>query len=230
MPRNVDKFVRFANLMMNDVTYLLDESLNTISQIFNIQNEMHDSTAWAAQTPQYREERAHTLRGLERQASMNARLGSQTVELLKIFTGQTQEPFMMPEIVDRLAAMLDYNLNALAGPRCQELNVRNPQRLGWEPRSLLRDIIDIFVNLSNQEAFTKAVANDGRSYTKELFERAARIVTRRGIKTETEIAPFLSFIEQVEGAKANMEAEEDLGEVPEEYLGLLLNKRVFIRT
>lgn len=206
--------------MMNDVTYLLDESLNTISQIFHIETEMQDQTAWAAQTPQYREERVHTLRGLERQASTNARLGSETVELLKIFTGQTQEPFMMPEIVDRLAAMLDYNLHALAGPRCDGLIVRNSSKLGWEPRSLLRNIIDIFVNLSNQKAFTKAVANDGRSYSKELFERAARIAIRRGIKTETEIAPFLLFIEQVEGAKANMEAEEDLAEVPDEYLGL----------
>jgi ubiquitin conjugation factor E4 B len=206
--------------MMNDVTYLLDESLNNISQIHAIQTEMDDKAAWAAQTPQYREEKEHTLRSLERQAGMYARLGAKTVELLKVFTGQTKEPFMMPEIVDRLAAMLDYNLNALAGPRCQELKVQNPQKLGWEPRSLLRDIIDIFVNLSNQETFTNAVANDGRSYSKELFEQALRIVIRRGIKTETEMAPFQQFIQKVEEAKANMEAEEDLGEVPDEYLGL----------
>lgn len=220
--KNVDKFVRFVNLMMNDVTYLLDESVNNISQIHNIENEMKDKAAWAAQTPQHREEREQTLRGLERQASMYTRLGARTVELLKVFTGQTKEPFMMPEIVDRLAAMLDYNLNALAGPRCQELKVRNPQKLGWDPRSLLRDIIDVLVNLSDQEAFTKAVANDGRSYSKELFEQAARIAIKRGIKTETEIAPFRLFIEKVEEAKANMEAEEDLGEVPDEYLDPLM--------
>ncbi|KXN88270.1 Ubiquitin conjugation factor E4 [Leucoagaricus sp. SymC.cos] len=220
--KNVDKFVRFVNLLMNDVTYLLDESLNNISQIHTIQTEMDDKDAWAAQPPQQREEREQTLRGLERQAGMYARLGARTVELLKVFTAQTKPPFMMPEIVDRLAAMLDYNLNALAGPRCQELKVRNPQKLGWEPRSLLRDIIDIFVNLSDQEDFIKAVANDGRSYSKELFERAVDIVIRRKIKTETEIAPFHRMIQMVEEAKANMEAEEDLGEVPDEYLDPLM--------
>ncbi|KAJ3574715.1 hypothetical protein NP233_g1573 [Leucocoprinus birnbaumii] len=220
--KNVDKFVRFVNLMMNDVTYLLDESVNNISQIHNIQMEMDDKTAWAAQTPQHREEREQTLRGLERQASMYTRLGAKTVELLKVFTGQTKEPFMMPEIVDRLAAMLDYNLNALAGPRCQELKVRNAQKLGWEPRQFLRDIIDIFVNLSTQEEFIKAVANDGRSYNKELFEQATRIAIRRGIKTETEMGHFRSFIDKVEEAKANLEAEEDLGEVPDEYLDPLM--------
>lgn len=206
--------------MMNDVTYLLDESLDDITQIHTIQTEMDDKDAWAARTPQYREEREQTLRGLERQAGMYTSLGAKTVELMKIFTAETKEPFMMPEIVDRLAAMLDYNLNALAGPKCQELKVRNPEKLRWNPRVLLSDIIDVFLNLNNQEAFVKAVANDGRSYSKELFEQAAKIAIRRSIKTETEIAPFRLFIQKVEEAKANMEADEDLGEVPEEYLGM----------
>lgn len=207
--------------MMNDVTYLLDESLNDITQIHAIQTEMENKEAWAAQSPQYREEREHTLRGLERQATMYAQLGETTVELLKVFTAQTKEPFTMPEIVDRLAATLDYNLNALAGPKCQELKVRNPEKLRWNPRVLLNHIIDIFLNLSSQEAFVRAVANDGRSYSKELFEQAARIATRRNIKTETDIMPFRAFIQKVEEAKANMEAEGDLGEVPDEYLGMI---------
>lgn len=207
---------------MNDVTYLLDESLNDITQIHTIENEMLDQAAWALQPVRQREEREGTLRGLERQASMYARLGATTVDLLKLFTAETKAPFMMPEVVDRLAAMLDYNLSALAGPKCQELKVRNPERLGWEPRNLLRDIIDIFLNLSTQEEFVRAVANDGRSYSKELFERAARIATGRGIKTETDIAPFRIFIQKTEEMKANMEADEDMGDIPEEFLGKFL--------
>jgi ubiquitin conjugation factor E4 B len=89
---------------------------------------------------------------------------------------------------------------------------------------LLQNIIDVFVNLSDQDTFTRAVANDGRSYSKELFEQAARIATRRGIKTETEMVPFRLFIQKLEEAKADMEAEEDLGDVPDEYLGLFCVK------
>lgn len=33
-------------------------------------------------------------------------------------------PFLKPYIVDRLAAMMNYNLAALVGPRCTELKVR----------------------------------------------------------------------------------------------------------
>jgi len=117
---------------------------------------------------------------------------------------------------------LDYNLEALVGPRCQDLKVRELEKLKFNPRALLSDIIQVFLNLSDQPEFILAVAGDGRSYTKELFDRAADIAIRRGIKSETEIAKLRVFIEKVEEAKATLEAEEDLGEVPDEFLDPLM--------
>ncbi|KAJ3503365.1 hypothetical protein NLJ89_g8468 [Agrocybe chaxingu] len=220
--KNVDKFVRFVNLMINDVTYLLDESLSELTQIHNIQVEMEDKATWEAQTLEHRREREGTLRSLERHASSYTTLGRSTVELLKVFTAETKAPFMMPEIVDRLAAMLDYNLQALVGPKCQELKVRDPEKYKFNPRALLGDIIQVFLNLSDQPTFIQSVAGDGRSYSKELFDRAADIAIRRTIKSETEITVWRAFVEKVEEAKAAMEAEEDLGEVPDEFLDPLM--------
>ena len=109
--------------MINDVTYLLDESLSELAKIHDIQMEMKDREAFEAKPAQYRREREATLRQLERHASGYVQLGNSTVDLLKIFTGETKAPFMVPEIVDRLAAMLDYNLETLVGPRSRELIV-----------------------------------------------------------------------------------------------------------
>lgn len=208
--------------MINDVTYLMDESLSELTQIHNIQTEMDDKATWDAKPVQYRREREGTLRSLERHASSYTTLGRSTVELLKIFTAETKAPFMMPEIVDRLAAMLDYNLDALVGPRCQELKVREPEKLKFNPRVLLSDILQVFLNLSDQEDFVRAVAGDGRSYRKELFERAADVAVKRGLKSETEIDKLRLFVVKVEESKATLEAEDDLGEVPDEYLGVWL--------
>ena len=41
--RKTDSFVRFANLLMNDATFLLDESLTKLAEIHNIQNEMDNT-------------------------------------------------------------------------------------------------------------------------------------------------------------------------------------------
>ena len=126
---------------------------------------------------------------------------------------------MVPEIVDRLAAMLDYNLEALVGPRCQELNVKNPEKYKFNPRQLLGDLIDVFLNLSDQGAFARAVAEDGRSYRKELFEQAAHILQSKGLKSADEVEKLRLFVLKVEETKATIEAEEDLGEIPDEFLG-----------
>lgn len=42
-------FTRFVNMLMSDVTYLLDESLSKLSEIHQIQLEMEDTAAWEAQ-------------------------------------------------------------------------------------------------------------------------------------------------------------------------------------
>ncbi|KAG2134372.1 ubiquitin elongating factor core-domain-containing protein [Suillus cothurnatus] len=209
----------FINLMINDVTYLMDESLSELTQIHNIQTEMRDQTAWNARPQQYRREREGTLRGLERHASGYTTLGRSTVGLLKDFTAETKGPFMMPEIVDKLAAMLDYNLDALVGPKCGELRVQDPEKYKFNPRQLLSDILQVYINLSDQEEFVRAVANDGRSYRKELFEAAMETARRVPLKTEAEIGVVRSFVSKVEEMKTTIEAEEDLGEIPEEFLG-----------
>ncbi|KAJ7175910.1 ubiquitin elongating factor core-domain-containing protein [Mycena filopes] len=220
--RDVNKFVKFVNLMINDVTYLMDESLSDLNQIHNIQQEMDDQATWNAQSVQHRREREGTLRTLERHAGGYISLGRSTVELLKIFTAQTKAPFMMPEIVDRLAAMLDYNLHALIGPKYRDLEVRDREKLKFNPKALLSDIIQVFLNLSDREEFVKAVAADGRSYSQELFERAANTAIRRTLKSEQEVQQLRAFVARVEECRLNMEAEEDLGEVPDEFLDPLM--------
>ncbi|KAF9030215.1 hypothetical protein BDZ89DRAFT_1091648 [Hymenopellis radicata] len=218
---NVDQFVRFINLMINDVTYLMDESLGELTQIHNIQVEM-DDPSWNTQSTEHRREREGTLRQLERHASGYISLGRSTVELLKVFTAETKAPFMMPEIVDRLAAMLDYNLVALVGPKYQELRVRNAEKYRFNPKTLLSDILQVFINLSDQDEFVQAVANDGRSYSKEVFASAEAIAIRRGVKVEAELELLRQFVVKVEDAKASMDAEEELGDVPDEFLDPLM--------
>ena len=215
----MDDFVRFVNLMINDVTYLMDESLNELSQIHNIEIEMENRQEWESKSPQYRRERESTLLSLERHASGYITLGRSNVDLLKIFTAETKSPFMMPEIVGKLAAMLDYNLEALAGPKCRDLKVKNPDKYKFDPRALLSDIVQVFLNLSDEEEFARAVAEDGRSYKKVLFEGTVEILRKRSLKTEDEIEKLLAFVQKVEVLKVMLEEEEDLGEIPDEFLG-----------
>lgn len=213
---------------MNDVTYLLDESLSKLAEIYGIQMEMEDHLAWVMVPQVQRRERERLLHQLEGSAATYTALGKSTVGLLKEFTAETKRPFMTPEIVDRLAAMLNYNLDALVGPRCQDLKVKNPDKYRFNPRELLSDILQVYLNLSDQDEFVRAVAGEGRSYKKELFERAAGIAKKRALKTDGEIEQLRLFVVKVEEMKATIDAEDDLGEIPDEFLGQSSSWQLFM--
>lgn len=63
------------------------------------------------------------------------------------------------ELGPRLAAMLNYNLQQLCGPKCRDLKVENPEKYGFEPKKLLDQLTDIYLQLDCAR-FAKAIADD----------------------------------------------------------------------
>lgn len=63
------------------------------------------------------------------------------------------------ELGPRLAAMLNYNLQQLCGPKCRDLKVENPEKYGFEPKKLLDQLTDIYLQLDCPR-FAKAIADD----------------------------------------------------------------------
>lgn len=156
-----EQFIRFAALLMNDTTYLLDESLSKLKDIQTIQNELDIPLSNPSQEEQEaRNQKIESLEQYERQALSTMSLGRETVNMFKYLTGCSEmiDPFMAPEVVDRLAAMLNFNLVALCGPRCSELKVRNPEKYRFNPKELLNNLVQIYINLTERKEFIMAVA------------------------------------------------------------------------
>lgn len=100
----------------------------------------------------------------------------------------------------------------------QELKLKDPERFGFKPKQLLAALAQIYLNLGSEQDFIRAVANDGRSYSKEVFERFARILKNRAIMTDGEVQEIVAFTQRVEDAKATIEIEDER-EIPDEFLG-----------
>lgn len=220
--RNVDRYVRFVNLLMNDTNFLLEESLLHLAKILDIQKQMDDTAAWALKPVAERQETEKLLRQYEGTVRSDLDLGSESLRLVKLFAKETRAPFLRPEIVDRLAAMLDYNLNMLAGPKCQELKVRDPTSYKFDPKALLSDVLEIYLQLGGTVEFQTAVAKDGRSYSRALFEKAGRIAAKMSLKTEVELKALEHMVEEVEKIIRAEEEDDAMGEVPDDFLGTFL--------
>ena len=90
------QFVRFVNMLMNDTTFLLDESLESLKRIHEIQEEMKDTTNWNKQSREHQLQRQRVLANDERQCRSYLTLASETVDMLHYLTQAIQEPFMKP--------------------------------------------------------------------------------------------------------------------------------------
>lgn len=66
---------------------------------------------------------------------------------------------VLQELGPRLAAMLNFNLQQLCGPKCRDLKVENPEKYGFEPKKLLDQLTDIYLQLDCAR-FAKAIADD----------------------------------------------------------------------
>jgi ubiquitin conjugation factor E4 B len=166
--------VRFINLCVSDSTYLLDESLSKLSEIKEKQSQTEPLSA----------EEQKLLSQTERQCQSLLALGNESLTFLARLTSAIPAAFLRSEILDRLTAMLNFNLVLLAGPRCSKLKVSNPGKYNFNPRALLASLIEIYLSLSGEESFIKSVAGDERSFSTQLFDSCVGIMRRTGMSVE----------------------------------------------
>ncbi|NXP32261.1 UBE4B factor, partial [Leiothrix lutea] len=213
------QFVRYINMLINDTTFLLDESLESLKRIHEVQEEMKNKEQWDLLPRDQQQARQSQLAQDERVSRSYLALATETVDMFHILTKQVQKPFLRPELGPRLAAMLNFNLQQLCGPKCRDLKVENPEKYGFEPKKLLDQLTDIYLQLDCAR-FAKAIADDQRSYSKELFEEVISKMRKAGIKSTIAIEKFKLLAEKVEEIVAkNARAEIDYSDAPDEFRG-----------
>lgn len=223
---NVDFFIRFIARMLNDTTYLLDETFNELNLIHKYQQELKRRLGGAAgdtETFGTDDELSRNLESAEGKAKSFMGLTNKTMELFKLFSLLVPRGFVLPEIVDRLASMLNYNLAMMVGPKCSNLKVEDPQKYGFDPRRTLGDLCEIYNRLADQNEFLVAVARDGRSFDIKWFTKAAQILSTKTYTDPKTIQKFTAFAARAADQKQMDEDEElEMGDVPDEFLDPLM--------
>ncbi|XP_036387288.1 ubiquitin conjugation factor E4 B isoform X3 [Megalops cyprinoides] len=217
------QFVRYINMLINDTTFLLDESLESLKRIHEVQEEMKNKEQWDQLPREQQQSRQSQLTQDERVSRSYLALATETVDMFHILTKQVQKPFLRPELGPRLAAMLNFNLQQLCGPKCRDLKVENPEKYGFEPKKLLDQLTDIYLQLDCAR-FAKAIADDQRSYSRELFEEVISKMKKAGIKSTIAIEKFKLLSEKVEEIVArNSQSEIDYSDAPDEFKDPLMD-------
>lgn len=214
-------YLNFLNFLINDSIYLLDESLNKILEIKELEAEMSNTVEWERRPAQERQERTRLFHSQENIIRIDMKLANEDVSLLAFTSEQITVPFLLPEMVDRVASMLNYFLLQLVGPQRKSLSLKDPEKYEFRPKELLKQIVKIYVHLARgdkENIFPAAIIRDGRSYNEQIFSAAADVLRRIGEDMRI-IHEFINL-----GAKAKvaaseaLDAEAALGDIPDEFL------------
>ncbi len=215
------RFLKFINMLLNDANHLMDSILNDLEEIRKLEVLVAGGSAeWNALTDEEKAEKQTHLRQLMDGARGYNQLGNNNVKLLCLLTEDlvVRRVFLRPEMVTRLAEMLNYLIDRLCGKRIGNLKVSDPEKMEWKPRFVLKCVLRTYLHFAEEKSFTKAVGLDGRSYNPELFRKAASIASKRKLLSGEQTARFEGIAKAAAEALAEEnEAELDLGEIPDEF-------------
>lgn len=208
--------LKFFNMVLNDGTYLLDETLKNLQVISKFEID-RESSSWKDLSPQARKDREEEFQSAEKQVKQSLNLANEMIHMINYISRDVPQPFIRPEMVSRLAVMLNYFLCEMVGPKSKNIKVSNPQKYKFDQRFYLSELCDTYVNLSKFEEFQQAVASDTRSYSQELFSFI--ISQLRSFKENEYVFQMESFAKLVQKQFDNLSTQEmDLGEIPDEFL------------
>ncbi|CAA6662959.1 unnamed protein product [Spirodela intermedia] len=214
-------YLNFLNFLINDSIYLLDESLNRILEMKELEAEISNSAEWERRPAEEREERMRRFHSQENIIRFDLKLANEDVGMLAFTSEQIPAPFLLPEMVERVGSMLNYFLLQLVGPQRKSLTLKDPEKYEFRPKQLLKQIVTIYVHIARGDKegiFPSAISKDGRSYNEQLFSAAAGVLQKIGADGRL-VQEFIQLGAKAKDAASEaMDAEETLGEIPDEFL------------
>ncbi|KAI0986179.1 hypothetical protein GJ496_002080 [Pomphorhynchus laevis] len=200
-------FLRFVNLLLNDANFLMDEAILAVTELR--QSQDNESSQM-----QHHAELVHRLSLCQYRCLCN----SKTLETLRLMTMSIVNIFCHDSIVDRMATMMNYFLDKLTGSERNKLKIKDNERVGFYPKSLLQTIVMIMNNLARHENFPKACAKDRGRYGERLYERTIKILERID-SNRKEIEKFQNLTDLVANfVQILVDEDASYDDAPEEFI------------
>eukprot|EP01064_Diplonema_japonicum_P003298 TRINITY_DN12142_c0_g1_i1.p1 TRINITY_DN12142_c0_g1~~TRINITY_DN12142_c0_g1_i1.p1 ORF type:complete len:910 (+),score=249.75 TRINITY_DN12142_c0_g1_i1:67-2796(+) len=175
-------FVKFFNMMLNDVNWLLSEGLKRVAKIHEYEVLSEKPGEWASMTSDARRaiEEGHT--EATQQCKPYMTLANEAMTLVSALVRDTPSSFLQSALIGKVADMLNFFLLELSGDGVKDLRIKNPEKYDFQHAVLIRQIVQMYISLCSSkehQQFERAVAEDERSYSPEKFATVLSYLQRK---------------------------------------------------
>ena len=213
--------LKFLNALINDATFLLDEGLSHVQNVAAVER-LKRGAGWQELSQEERSSKNSEMALESRLARTMNHLSSRTIHTLVTICHQTPQILTIEAQINSLATMLNYFLNQLTGPKNRNLNVSDREGLRFKPLELLYELLEVYFGLTQYDTFLRAIASDGRSFSRELLTNTQKVLGVAQAPFE-KMEKWTQVCEKLSDAKRALECEEvSIDSVPEEFLDALM--------
>ena len=218
-------FVSFANGIMNQSNSLISDSLGKLQSIKKVQEEMSNTAAWMAKPEDERKHEEEKMKEEENHVRSSLMMANETLDMLAYLTAEIQSPFLVPELLKRLASTLNSVLVKLAGRGGLQLKVANPAKYHFKPKEMIVQIVKVYLNMGKKTEFLEEVAVEFAEdfYEEGIFDKAGSILRRLSLLNPADLERWSKFTEQVvQAVLVARETDQFMDDAPNEFLDPLL--------
>ncbi|CXI23252.1 ubiquitin conjugation factor E4 B, putative [Plasmodium berghei] len=135
---------------------------------------------------------------------------------------------ILTQIVTCLNCYFDY----LVGHKSLNIKVKNMEQYNFRPQLWLTSIVESYLYLLNleknyQDLLIKEIANEGRYYKQEIFNKAYYICKRESLLNKEDLNKFKLFCQNIIDMKDEVELFDDTSDIPEKFLDPILQDIMF---
>ena len=221
-----NKFVRFANGLLNEINSLVSSVIDKLGDIKSTQRQMQNSHEWNSLSEEMKKQIIDRHEENEREVRGKANLCMETVNMVNYMTSDEyiRKPFLLDQILPRLTSMLLNVIAKLAGPRSLEIKVDNMESYNFDPKKMLSEVCSAMIHFSEHEEFWNAVGRDAFFENGSPLSKAAGTMRKFNILTSQELDSLMEIVERARAAKASSQSLEDLADIaPNEFLDPLMS-------
>lgn len=216
-----DDCIVFINFLMNDLTFLAEETIEKLKAIKAYQDQKADKIGYELNSQEDKARLEELFNDNSKRCKQFIPLFNSSLQFMINISNTCQSLILEYKLGQRLANLMNYLLQMFASKNSDNLKIQNFTEYKFSPKEILKYIITVYSNFVGYNEFLNNIVQDERCFKIDNFIRASNLRTKLSVpfnvgENYVKLVGILS--QKNESASSNI---IDYSDAPEEFLDVI---------